>query len=29
VVGLGLWRYERGYWKWVEVFEFGKGEDGL
>jgi hypothetical protein len=26
VVGLGLWRYEKGYWKWVEAFEFGKVE---
>ena len=26
VVGLGLWRYEKGYWKWVEAFEFGKGQ---
>lgn len=28
VVGLGLWRYERGFWKWVEGFEFegGRGE---
>jgi hypothetical protein len=25
-VGLGLWRYERGYWKWVQGFEFGGGE---
>lgn len=25
-VGLGLWRYERGYWKWVQGFEFGSGE---
>ena len=24
-VGLGLWRYERGYWKWVQGFEFGGG----
>jgi len=27
VVGLGLWRYERGYWKWVEAFEFGTKEN--
>ncbi|KAM0702005.1 hypothetical protein Q7P35_010915 [Cladosporium inversicolor] len=26
VVGLGLWRYEKGYWKWVEAFEFGRVE---
>lgn len=26
VIGLGLWRYERGYWKWVEAFEFSTGE---
>ena len=26
VVGLGLWRYEKGYWKWVEAFKFGKEE---
>lgn len=26
VVGLGLWRYERGYWKWEEGFYFGGGE---
>ena len=25
-VGLGLWRYERGWWKWVQGFEFGGGE---
>jgi hypothetical protein len=24
VVGVGLWEYERGYWKWVEGFEFAK-----
>lgn len=24
VVGLGLWRYEKGFWKWVEAFEFGQ-----
>lgn len=27
VVGLGLWRYEKGYWKWVEAFEFGTKEN--
>lgn len=26
VEGLGLWRYEKGYWKWVEGFEFAKEE---
>lgn len=25
VVGLGLWRYEKGYWKWAEGFHFGEG----
>lgn len=24
VVGLGLWRYEKGYWRWVEAFDFGR-----
>lgn len=27
VEGLGLWRYEKGWWKWVEAFEFG-GKEG-
>ena len=27
VVGLGLWRYEKGYWRWVEAFEFGMKEN--
>jgi hypothetical protein len=27
VVGLALWRYERGYWKWVEAFKFSEKED--
>lgn len=26
VEGLGLWRYERGYWRWVRGFELGTGE---
>lgn len=26
VKGVGLWRYEKGYWKWVEGFEFAKEE---
>lgn len=25
-VGVGLWRYERGYWEWERGFEFGEGE---
>ncbi|KAM0716329.1 hypothetical protein Q7P37_007774 [Cladosporium fusiforme] len=25
VVGLGLWRYERGFWKWSEGFYFEEG----
>ncbi|KAK5130015.1 hypothetical protein LTR08_002531 [Meristemomyces frigidus] len=25
--GLGLWRYERGYWVWVEGFSFSGGGD--
>jgi hypothetical protein len=25
-VGLGLWRYERGWWKWMRGFEFRGGE---
>lgn len=25
-VGLGLWSYERGWWKWVRGFEFRGGE---
>lgn len=26
-VGVGLWRYERGYWKWERAFRFGEGEN--
>ena len=25
-VGLGLWKFERGWWRWVRGFEFGGGE---
>jgi hypothetical protein len=28
VEGLGLWRYERGWWKWVEGFRFDSGGKG-
>lgn len=28
--GLGLWRYERGYWKWQQRFDFGnEHHDGV
>lgn len=28
VEGLGLWRYEKGWWKWQRGFEFGAEPEG-